>query len=73
MDNADDFVSDESAEISPMRDEIIPVKLCNENSERLESDINIYCPDYRDSDFLYGDWNTDNFSWLYLSINYCNN
>jgi len=49
------------------------MKLCNEGRDRWSLGINQYCPDYRNSDFMYGDWYTDKYSYMQLKIHYCHN
>ena len=40
------------------------MKLCNEGRDKWSLNINQYCPDYRNLDFIYGDWYTDKYSYL---------
>ena len=49
------------------------MKLCNEGRDKWSLNINQYCPDYRNLDFIYGDWYTDKYSYLQLKIHYCQN
>ena len=47
------------------------MKLCNEKAEAWSEKLNIYCPNFEDSHFIYGDYTSVTFSWLKLAIHYC--
>lgn len=57
-----------------MRDEIVPLKDCNSDIEKAvwqSNGIKKYCPDFGDSDFIYGDYYSPKFSWYRLVIHSC--
>ena len=62
---------DDNGEIIDTVDEIIEIKECNEKIDNWSENLNIYCPNFEDHHFLYGDYTSDKFSWLKLAIHYC--
>jgi len=52
-------------------DEIVPLKECNEKRDIFSENYRIYCPDFNDNHFIYGDYSTTQYSWLKLAIHYC--
>ena len=59
-------------EVIDVKDEIIDLKECTEGeTDMWSTNLKIYCPDYKDDQFLYGDYTTDQYSWLRLAVHYC--
>ena len=55
-----------------VRDEIIPLKNCNSESDMWQAqNITKYCPDFRKDDFIYGDYYSEKFTWYRLVIHQC--
>lgn len=57
-----------------MRDEIIPVDRCVDETTKAiwkSNTIKKYCPQFSDSDFIYGDYFSEKFSWYRLVIHTC--
>jgi len=53
MDNVFDYFDKTHKDV---RDEIIPLKVCNEHyGDEWNKDFKVYCPDFRESDFMFGD------------------
>jgi len=52
-------------------DKSIPLKICNENQDEWSEYTNIYCPDFQEDDFLFGDYETAKRSILHVAIHYC--
>ena len=67
MDHPTDFNKSKTE----FHDHDVPLKLCKENKDEWSLDLNVYCPDYKESDFLFGDYQTEKRSFLYLAIHYC--
>ena len=69
-DHEDTSGEDEGYEIKA----IIEMKECDDETKSIDKqnkNMNIYCPDYSDIDFLYGDETTSKRSYLQLAIHYC--
>lgn len=74
MDHEQDY--SEEGETKQIRDEMVPLKDCNENqmikAHWHNGGIRKYCPDFRDDDYIYGDYYSNKFSWYRLVIHTCN-
>lgn len=58
----------------PFEDKIIDLKDCDNdepNHEVWSIGQHFFCPDYSDSDFLYGDYYQAKASWLRLAVHKC--
>ena len=55
------------------RDEIVPLKICEDKITVIWQKANItkYCPDFSEDDYLYGDYIDKRFSWYRLAIHLC--
>jgi len=61
----------EDGDIIETKDEIIELKECNEKADAWSVNHQVYCPDYKEDHFIYGDYTSDQFSWLKLAVHYC--
>jgi len=71
MDNSTDLdgtagLRDEEIKLVECKD-----KVADDDSVWQSSKIKNYCPDFGDTDFLYGDYYTSKYSWMRLSMHFC--
>ena len=47
------------------------MRLCNEEQDEWSVGTNVYCPDFKKTDFLFGDYGTAKRSYFHVAIHYC--